>query len=408
MNDARILIVEDEAIIAMEIESSLKNLGYDVTAVVNSGDNAVLKAKEEEPDLILMDIHIQGEKDGIDTAIEIKSITDIPIVFISGHTDEEKLERAKLSMPYGYLLKPIQERDLKVSITMALYSSKIERERNKALEDYRILHQQLETKVEERTLQLREAKEESERANQSKTDFLNKITHEIRNPLHHMLSFAKFGMKKAGGISTEKIIDYFNTIYTSGNDLLELINDLLDISKLESGKIDYNLTREDASQVIKETLAESSSTFKERQIEPIFVQPSENTEIYCDRFKIKQVFRNLLSNAVKFTPPGGKIEININSDKLTVGRRSVDIKTVEALKVSINDEGVGIPEGELKMIFDKFTQSSKTANGFKGTGLGLSICQEIIQAHGGKIWAENNATGGAVFNLVIPRSQTSL
>jgi signal transduction histidine kinase len=84
------------------------------------------------------------------------------------------------------------------------------------------------------------------------------------------------------------------------------------------------------------------------------------------------------------------------------------MKTVEALKVSINDEGVGIPEGELEMIFDKFTQSSKTAEGYGGTGLGLSICQEIIQAHGGKIWAENNATSGAVFNLVIPRSQTSL
>ena len=131
-------------------------------------------------------------------------------------------------------------------------------------------------------------------------------------------------------------------------------------------------------------------------------------EIYCDRFKIKQVLRNLLSNAVKFTPPGGRIEININSDRLAAGRHSGDIKTVEALKVSINDEGVGIPEGELEMIFDKFTQSSKTAEDYGGTGLGLSICREIIQAHGGKIWAENNATSGAVFNLVIPRSQISL
>ena len=408
MNEARILVVEDEVIIAMEIENSLKNLGYVVTAIVNSGDKAIIKAKEEEPDLILMDIHIQGEKDGIDTAIEIKSITDIPIVFISGHTDEEKLERAKLSMPYGYLLKPIQERDLKVAITMALYSSKIERERNKALEDFRILHQQLENKVEERTLQLRKAKEESERANQSKTDFLNKITHEIRNPLHHMLSFSKFGMKKAGDISTEKIIDYFSTIYSSGNDLLELINDLLDISKLESGKIDYNLNHEDVSQIIREIVVESSTAFEEHQIEPVFAQPSISGEIYCDRFKIKQVLRNLLSNAVKFTPPGGRIEIKVISDELTAGRRSGDMKTVEALKVSINDEGVGIPEGELEMIFDKFTQSSKTAEGYGGTGLGLSICQEIIQAHGGKIWAENNATSGAVFNLVIPRSQISL
>ncbi|MBU3914939.1 PAS domain-containing protein [bacterium] len=131
MNKARILIVEDEAIIAMELESQLQSLGYEVTSIVNTGEKAIEKAEADKPDLILMDIRIQGDKDGIETAETIRNKFGIPIVFSTAYLDGERIERAKITMPFGYVLKPIQERDLKVTIEMALYVAKVDKERRK-------------------------------------------------------------------------------------------------------------------------------------------------------------------------------------------------------------------------------------------------------------------------------------
>ncbi len=120
MKKAKILIVEDEAIIAMEMESSVQSLGYEVTSIVDTGEKAIAKAEEVKPDLILMDIPIKEEMDGIDTAEEIRNRFGIPVIFSTAYLDEERIERARITMPFGYVLKPIQERDLKVTIEMAL------------------------------------------------------------------------------------------------------------------------------------------------------------------------------------------------------------------------------------------------------------------------------------------------
>lgn len=129
MKKAKILIVEDEAIIAMELESQLGGLGYEVTSVVNTGEKAIAKTEADKPDLILMDIRIQGDKDGIETAEVIRNKFGIPIVFSTAYLDQERIERAKITMPFGYVLKPIQERDLKVTLEMALYVAKVDKER---------------------------------------------------------------------------------------------------------------------------------------------------------------------------------------------------------------------------------------------------------------------------------------
>ena len=129
MEKARILIVEDEAIIAMEIESSLQSLGYEITSIVNTGDDAIKKAEEDKPDLIIMDIRIKGEMDGIDAVEVIRNRFGIPVIFSTAYLDQERIERAKITMPFGYVLKPIQERDLRVTLEMALYVAKVDAER---------------------------------------------------------------------------------------------------------------------------------------------------------------------------------------------------------------------------------------------------------------------------------------
>ncbi len=131
MEKARILIVEDEAIIAMEIESQLQSLGYEVTSIVDTGKKVIEKAEADKPDLILMDIRINGEMDGIETAEIIRNKFAIPVIFSTAYLDEERIHRTKITMPFGYVLKPIQERDLRVSLEMALYIAKTDRERKK-------------------------------------------------------------------------------------------------------------------------------------------------------------------------------------------------------------------------------------------------------------------------------------
>jgi len=129
MEKAKILIVEDEVIIALQLESQMQSLGYEVTSVVNTGEKAIEKAETDKPDLILMDIRIKGEMDGIETAEVIRNKFNIPVVFSTAYLDHERIERAKITMPFGYVLKPIQERDLRVTLEMALYVNEIDKER---------------------------------------------------------------------------------------------------------------------------------------------------------------------------------------------------------------------------------------------------------------------------------------
>ncbi|MBT7889339.1 MAG: response regulator [Deltaproteobacteria bacterium] len=128
----RILVVEDEAVVAMETKSTLENWGYTVIATVNTGEKAVNITAAEKPDIILMDVQLQGDMDGIEAASRIRSESDIPIIFLTAYADEGRLERAKLTLPVGYLLKPFQDRDLKVTLEMAIYTAKVDTERKQA------------------------------------------------------------------------------------------------------------------------------------------------------------------------------------------------------------------------------------------------------------------------------------
>jgi CheY-like chemotaxis protein len=150
MEKARILIVEDEAIIAMEIESQLQALGYKVTSIVDTGEDAIEKAEEYKPDIILMDIRIKGKMDGIETAEVIRKRFGIPVIFTTAYLDQERIQRAKIVMPFGYVLKPIQERDLKVTIEMALYVAKANVERKKVEESLKKIEWLLQKSVKQK------------------------------------------------------------------------------------------------------------------------------------------------------------------------------------------------------------------------------------------------------------------
>ncbi|KAA3653430.1 MAG: PAS domain S-box protein [Proteobacteria bacterium] len=250
--------------------------------------------------------------------------------------------------------------------------------------------------VTEKTASLIEAKEVAERANEAKSRFLANMSHELRSPMHAVLSYARLGEDKALSAPAEKLRDYFHRIRSSGDRLLRLVDNLLDLSKLEAGRMTLDMQPLSLAPVVTEVAAEFDGLCDARQIRVLTELDAATPRVRGDAVRMGQVVRNLLSNAIKFSPDGGGITVQLR------GVAPQGSGPVTEVSLRVIDAGVGIPETELEAVFDKFVQSSATRTGAGGTGLGLAICREILVAHGGRIRASNVAGGGACFEIVLP------
>ncbi len=267
----------------------------------------------------------------------------------------------------------------------------------------------LATKVEERTAELEAAVLVAEKANSAKSLFLANISHELRTPMHGILGFSKLGYDRCDEAPREKLKNYFDVISSSGARLLFLLNDLLDLVKLESGKMELQTQLCNLDQIVNESLGEQKIIKEDKQLNIAVNIDYDVQLIICDSSRIRQVVVNLLSNAIKYSAEGGEIKVNASAQMIEVvmdddmlQQDSAQSKMQQkAVRLEVVDEGIGIPEKELADIFDKFIQSSKTDSGVGGTGLGLAICKEIIELHRGKIWAENNEKG-TTFVVLLP------
>ena len=240
--------------------------------------------------------------------------------------------------------------------------------------------------ISQKQAMLEEALKVAEMANQAKSEFLANMSHELRTPMHGILSFSRFGQQRIETASKEKLKSYFDEIYDSGNRLMVLLNDLLDLSKLEYGKVTYSMQKGDFGQKAEAVRAELAAYAEEKGLELELITKDDLGGVF-DHEKIMRVIRNLLANAIKFAHQGTVVQIERRPD---------------SIRFQMANQGVGIPGAELETIFDKFVQSSNTKTGAGGTGLGLSICREIIVQHGGRIWAENGLNGETLFAFELP------
>lgn len=231
------------------------------------------------------------------------------------------------------------------------------------------------TILKQREEALRHAKETAERASGFKSDFLAKMSHELRTPLNAVIGFSEVLKNELfGPIGNAQYLDYAEDIYHSGRHLLDLINDVLDVSKIEAGKYQLSLGDVDLTTLVRETARSVRAQLNQKELQLRTTVARNLPNINADERAIRQILLNLLSNAIKFTPEGGRIRVRAAQD------RNGDVRIV------VSDTGIGIPKDQIETVLTPFVQlgSINTANG-GGTGLGLPIVHSLIQQHGGRL-----------------------
>jgi signal transduction histidine kinase len=242
----------------------------------------------------------------------------------------------------------------------------------------------------EQTARLGAVNAELQRANQHKAEFLANMSHELRTPLNSILGFSQLLLEGDGGTLTQDQRQDVDIIAQNGQHLLVLINDLLDISKLEAGKAQLNRGEVDVEPLISECVESVRSLAKTKKLEMTASVSPEVGRVFADGPKLKQVLLNLLGNAIKFTESG--------SVRVIAERQGAE------LRISVKDTGIGVPADDSERIFESFQQGKSGISGkYQGTGLGLAICRRLVEMHGGRIWVKSLPGQGSLFTFTIPQ-----
>lgn len=257
---------------------------------------------------------------------------------------------------------------------------------------------QLQSMVEERTLSLHEAKQEAERANAQKSDFLANVTHELKTPVHCIMNYAQLGISSCQQNSPALMQEYFDDIFANSKRLDFLITDLLSFSKIEGGGLDFYLDMHSIKTLVENSAASVEPLMAEKRL-TLALEGDWTESVIVDANRMMQILVNLMSNAIRFSPEGGKITWRCQTTEMPVYDSHL---TAPALVLSITDKGPGIPPKELEIIFDHFIQGQSGIAKTGGTGLGLSICRSLLKTFHGTIQARNAPHGGAVFEIVLP------
>ncbi|WMW65020.1 response regulator [Nitratidesulfovibrio liaohensis] len=371
-----VVIVDDEQIVALDIRRTLERLGYAVPAMAADGEEAVRMAGELRPDLVLMDIRLRGPMDGIEAAGRIAGQYGVPVVFLTAFSDAATLERAKACGPFGFLVKPFEERELHSTIEVALL-------KHRAVRD------------------LDDARRIAENASIAKSAFLAGMSHEIRNSLNGILGMTDLALESA---EDEEQRDHLVTVLESAETLLALLNDVLDFSRLEARQIRLVERPFEPAAVVRKVMRSVQSEAARRGLALSWrVAPEIPPVLAGDQVRLTQVLANLVGNAVKFTH-AGVVSVEVapvpSPPSLFESLFPPGEPGGATLLFTVRDTGIGIAEDRLESIFELYAQASDdTGATYGGSGLGLSICRQLVGMMGGSIWARSTPGVGSSFHF---------
>ncbi|MBF0338509.1 MAG: response regulator [Nitrospirae bacterium] len=395
MTKKTVLIAEDEFIIAGRIKMALHEMGHAVTSIVASGVQAIEKAATDKPDVVLMDIVLRGEMDGIEAAGKIREAYNIPVIFLTSHVNETLLDRAKITEPFGYLLKPFNERDLQTSIELAIYKHGMEnklRELNRTLE-LRV-QQEVESNRQKECMLIHQSKMAS------MGEMIAAIAHQWRQPLN-AISIITQDLGDAyqyGSFDEAYLSESVNMTLGQVRFMTNTIDDFMNFFKPDKEKVPFKVCT-----AIKEVIQLINVQFTKSDINVILNDSAQATcsdEPVAEGLpnEFKQTVLNILCNARDAIVKRKKQGLFTTGEK---GEIYVGLSTTDhTVKVALTDNGGGIPPEVIGRVFEPYF----TTKGSEGTGIGLYMSKVIIENNmGGKLYANNNSKG-AVFTIELNRA----
>ncbi len=387
-SNLKILLVEDNpdhAALAKNAILNSKDRKYLVVTCTSVEDAMeLLKTGSDPIHMILSDYHLPG-KTGVEFLEWLVSENiRIPFVMMTGAGDEKTAVRAMHGGAYNYIVKD----DVYLSVlphvideTFIKYLAENEKIR-------------YEREIREKNVALEKTNRELKKLDQLKSDFIASVSHDIRTPLNSMQESIALILDGVVDVQQEKGKRVLEIAKRSISRLTTMINDLLDFSKLEAGKMRLHIEPSDIQILIDEVLGSINSLAEKKKIKLSFEPLHEFPKVPCDPERIIQVLTNLVGNAIKFTPEQGTITIQLEQ------------AANDRAQITVIDTGIGVAKEDLSRIFDRFEQvKGATPKEIKGTGLGLSICQELVKLHNGEIWAESELGKGSRFIILLPIHQ---
>jgi len=379
-----ILVVDDEKEIREFLNKALSRLGGYHVELAESGEEALRKIAKDRFDLVLTDLKMP-KMDGLQLIAEIaKSKPETLTMMMTGHgTIDSALEAMKHGAS-DYLMKPLNLDELMVRIRKVLE----EKQRFVRLKDF--------------ADQLERANQELRKIDAMKSEFVSVASHELRTPLAAIKNAVQLILKGKTGEINENQVKFLSMAERNIDRLTNILNDLLNLSRIESGKIELKFENLALKEIIELTASSLRPHAEGKSLQIEVEIPEQLPDVYGDQEKIEQILTNLIGNAIKFTTEGGKILITSElQPKDRIGGFA------DMVAVSVKDTGVGIPSEHLDAIFEKFHQVEGSLNrSVSGTGLGLAITKGLIEAHQGKIWVESEMGKGSTFTFTLPISST--
>jgi len=406
MENANILIVEDEAVVAKDLEGVLGALGYGISGSADNGKAALTLAKRAQPDLVLMDIRLKGNLDGIGVAEELNKDAHIPVVYLTAYADDRTVTRARQSGPYGFLLKPFNEKTLQITINNALFKHQHDRTTALDLEDCKAARKNsaivaknvennllgaLNAEIEQRKWLEKELEEALRRTSaterQDRPDLINRLSNDIRIPLENIIGFSQVLLYNEEEHLSSAQRGHTEQILESGLALQVLIKQLHTLSRIDTRQLKLNMLdnvsiAEIVSEVISQAIPSASSRSISLHNNTDFCR---NTRVATDPVRLMQVLANLLSVAVASGHEGTAISV------------SCQYTRPGTLHLNITDSGPDIPEKYREQIFAPIIQTDDLSYSAKQIGIGLIIAKELAILMGGRVGVDCTPGEGNTF-----------